>query len=38
VRIDVVDEHERLRAGVSRVVHEREQLVQKVGALSRDLE
>ena len=38
MRSEVVDEIERLRAENSRLVHEREQLVQKVGALSRELE
>jgi hypothetical protein len=38
VRSEVVDEVERLRAENARLVHEREQLVQKIGALSRELE
>ncbi len=38
MRSEVVDEVEKLRAENARLVHEREQLVLKIGALSRELE
>ena len=38
MRSEDVDEVEKLRAENARLVHEREQLVQKIGALSRELE